>query len=116
MREDFLETDWLRAIRAVNEPSLRSETNQKDGIVGTVLLHARIRDARVFRVSGVVRKMAIPILLETSFIARFVKEVFLPEHKILLYNSAPIPIIATLIMTEEKQKQNKQEATLLKPL
>lgn len=41
IREEVLETDWLRAIQAVNGSSLNGATNQEVGIVGTCLLHVR---------------------------------------------------------------------------
>lgn len=44
IQDDFLGLDWLRAIQAVNNPSLRSPTKLHVCIVGTVLPHAIMRD------------------------------------------------------------------------
>lgn len=108
--EDFLQTEWLDAIEAIGQPSLQSATNQKFVIVGTILLHALIRDARVRAVFEVVRNFVEPLLPETSFIDKFMKGIFTPDHEIMLYNSAPVPIIPTVVRTENWQGQGSQKS------
>lgn len=92
---------------------LRSATNRKVNIAGTVLLHIRIEDAIIRVVFGDVRSLAVPILLRTSFNDRFFKGIFPPKHDIVLYNSALVPILATVIKTEENLNQHKQEVDIV---
>lgn len=60
-------------------------------------------------VFGPVGNPAVPVLLKTSFIDKFVKSIFPPEHKILFTNSAPVPIIATIVKVDNGQDRGPQE-------
>lgn len=60
-------------------------------------------------VFGVVRNLVVRILSGTTFIDRFVRGKRPPEHKILLSNSAPVPINAAVVRREEKKHEEKQE-------
>lgn len=99
IREDYLETDWLQNLPAVSAPSAQSATNEKVSIFRTVLFHVRMADAGIPVVFGVVGSRAVLILLGTSFIDRYVKGIFLPEHKILLHNSATVAVVTTVVET-----------------
>lgn len=105
MREDVLETDWLHTIQAPNEKCSRGATTQEVIIAGTVLLHVRMGDARIRLLFGTLSYMAVPILLGMFFIDRLVKRIFQPEHMIVFYNSALVPIIATVFQAKVKQNQ-----------
>lgn len=42
MGEDFLEPDWIPYVHLRDSPRLRSATNQKVDILGTILLYVRL--------------------------------------------------------------------------
>lgn len=109
IREDLLETDWFQIIRPVSAPSSQCATTQDVSIIGTVLLHVRMGDARFRMVYGAGRDLSVSIFLGISFIDRFFNGIYRPEHKFSLYNYASVPIIAIVIKTEEEIYQNKQE-------
>lgn len=114
IREDFLETDWLQTIRAMNGQSLRSTASQNVSSIRTVLSHVRLGEAGIRVVFGTVRNLKAPIFLETSFTDRFVKIKFPPEHKIVLYNSAPVAIITAVIKTYDRKNHGEQEDRIIK--
>lgn len=95
-----METDCLQTVRAANGSSLRNATSQKVS-VGSVLLHIRMGDARIKAVLRVLRDLAVPIVLRKSFIKTSVKEIFPPEHSKVLYNSASVLIVVTVVRTED---------------
>lgn len=64
-------------------------------------------------VLGVVINLAVLILLRTSLIDTFIKGIIQPQHNTLLYCSAPVQIIPTVIRMKEKKGQNKQEGDTL---
>lgn len=76
IQEEYQQTQWYRAIRGTNRPSLRIGSNQKVIIVGTILLHVSLDDARFQLVFRLARSLAVRALLQTSFINRFVKNMF----------------------------------------
>lgn len=41
IREAFLGAEWLRATQAKNQPALKTLTNQKVSIIGSIILHVR---------------------------------------------------------------------------
>lgn len=88
---------------------LRIAINQKVIIVRTVLLHVVIGDDGVRVLFGAVRNLVMSATLAECFIDKFVKGMFQPEHKIAPYNSAPVPIIATVVRMENEQHQELQE-------
>lgn len=61
---------------------------------------------------GVVANLAVPILLVASFIERVFKGIFPPKHRILLYSSAPVPIIASVVRSEENKSRKNQESDI----
>lgn len=77
-REECQDIDLLQVIRAVSKPLLRSATSQKVSVIGILLLHVSIEGARIRVVLGGVRELAVPILLETTFLDTFVKGTFPP--------------------------------------
>lgn len=114
IREDFLEVDQLGYIQANNPSSLRNSTNQKAKIVGTITLRVRIRDSRVRVVFVIVRYLAVPVFLGTSFIDSFVKDIFPSERKIVPYISKPVPIIAIKdLSSEHEDKDDSAQGMLL---
>lgn len=113
IRKEALLMEWLDAIRAIAQPSWRSATNQNVLIVGSVLLHVRIEDARVSGVSGAV-KIADTSITEEILHGKIRYRVFPLEHKVVLYNYAPVSIIAALVKKNNEKDQNLQEGDSFK--
>lgn len=107
--EYFLDNDYVQVIRAVSVPPRRGATSQMAGIVRAILLHFTIGDTRTRVVYIVVRNWAVPISLLTSSIDKFAKRILPPEHRIELYNSTPVPLVATVIKAEQKKNDDKQK-------
>lgn len=63
-------------------------------------------------VFGVLGNLAVPILLRTLHIEKFVIGIFQHERKIASYHSKPVPIHATKTMPEE-HKGKAQDATVI---
>lgn len=84
---------------------MKNENNQKVSAVGTIMIQARMDDSRVRVVLGVVYSLLIPVLLETSFIDRFVKGILPLKRKIVLYNSKLVPIHEVKGMRQEHKKK-----------
>lgn len=56
--------------------------------------------SRVRVIFSDVCKLTLPVLLGISYVDIFAKSFFLPERKIVLYNSTPEPIFAIEVMPE----------------
>lgn len=67
-------------------------------------------DSKVGVAFGVVRILAVPVVLETPFIDPFMKDTFRPELRIVRYNSKPVPIIVIENMPAEPNNKNKDKA------
>lgn len=80
-RADFLKAEWLRATQANGRPGLKNTTNPKVDVVGIITLNIWLDDSRAKVVSGVVRNLAVLILLETSVIDRFVRTSLPPDKR-----------------------------------
>lgn len=58
----------------------------------------------------VVRNLAVPFLIGTSSIERFVKGTSALEPKIVRYNSKPVPILAINdLQTDQREIMTRQE-------
>lgn len=80
IRKDFLQTEWLKSIQAINKTALNNAINQKVRVVGKII-HVRIGDHRVRVALRAVPILAEPFLSGTSVIDRFVKGIFAPKQK-----------------------------------
>lgn len=108
-REDNSYKDKLWAIPVINWPSLLSGNNEKVGIVGAILLHSQTEDVHVRVVFRFRRNMAVSTLLETFFTDKYVNQIYVSEHRSLLYNSVLILIDALVIQKEIDDKRKRQE-------
>lgn len=57
---------------------------------------------------GIARSLAVPDLLQTSFVARFVEGIFSPKKRIVPYNFKPVPILVIKYIQKEHQDQDKK--------
>lgn len=85
--------------------------NEKVSVVGTITLHVRIGDSRVKVVYGAVRNLSIPVLLAIPFIDGFVKCIFPPEQKIVIYSSKGVPNPYNNDLPEEPKDKNKAQGS-----
>lgn len=76
IQADSLEAEWLRAKQASKLLALKNVTNQDVSVVGAVKSQARLGDARGILAFGVLRNLAVPVLSATSYIYRFVNDIF----------------------------------------
>lgn len=106
--EDFGLTEWVEAVQIIRHAWLRSATSQKVVIFATVLLRALMEDADVRVILGKVVELAAHELLGPPIINKLMKEGLATELKIVLANSASVPIIVTRARTESKQYQESQ--------
>lgn len=63
IREDFLGKRWARSMKQNISNNLKSATNQGVRVAGTITSHVRMCDCRVCVVFGVVKSLAVPVLL-----------------------------------------------------
>lgn len=75
-------------------PRLRTATKAPILLDGTILLFVKIGELRVRVWFGIVKNLAVDILLGTSFIDRYIQGIFLSERKILPWHSQPVPILS----------------------
>lgn len=106
IREVVLKTDRLRSIQTDIRPWKRNEINLKVSVFGTITLQVTIGDSRVRVVFDVVRNIAVPFLLGTSFIDKFVRGMFPAKQRVVSYHSKSLPIFAVNDKTEPRRDKN----------
>lgn len=115
--EELFESDEITYIRACDNPRLRSVTNEKVEIVGTIVLYVRIGESLVRVMFGIVRNLAVPALLGTSLIDKFNKGIIPTKPNIILFSSLPVLILlihgATNEGTAEEEIMEAVDITLL---
>lgn len=57
------------------------------------MLHIRIEQSRITVMFEIVRSLAVPVLLNTSFLDRFIEVIFLNKRKIVSCNTRPVRIL-----------------------
>ena len=91
--KELLERSWLPRIRPTTDPGLTAATRQRIHVDGKILLTVRLGDltARVY--FGIVERLAVPLLLGTSFIDRFIDGVFPRTRQVVPIHSRPVAIV-----------------------
>lgn len=89
----LLPLSWSSKVKPVADPGLTAAGKQTITVEGVILLHVQLGDLRVRVWFGVVKNLAVSVLLGTSFIDRFVTGIFPPERKVVPQNSEPVDII-----------------------
>lgn len=92
LHKDMVQTDYVSTLRVFENPQLRSTTNQKVNLVGTLVLPLHIEEAGICVLLEVFENQAVFVLVVTSFIDKSVKEIFLATKEIISYSSQPVPI------------------------
>lgn len=86
LREDHVKHDWLTLIRPCDNQRLKNATNQEVKVVGTNMLHDRTEYIHVRVMFGIVRNLAIRVLLGATLVDRYIKGVFPTDWKIVSFN------------------------------
>lgn len=86
---------------------MKNTIDQRVSLVGTIWLHVKLGNSRARVVFISVRNLALPVLVETSYIDRFFKGSFPPERKSVPYNAKPVSNIAIKDMPEEHNSKAK---------
>lgn len=69
----------------------RNQPQTHHGGSRTILV--RISEAQVRAIFGIVRRLAVPVLLGTSYIDKYARDIFPDKRKILPSSSKPVPIL-----------------------
>lgn len=85
---------WRERIHLKSFSGLKSATGHALVVEVTVILHISIGNLRVWAWFGVVRELAVTIMLETSYINLFVRGIFSQELRIVPFHSRPVAIMA----------------------
>lgn len=80
-------------------------------VEGAVFLQVRTGDLFVRIWVAVVTRLAVSVLLETSFVDHVIKESFPRERNVVLDNSCPVAILSTFKMAENVIKEASQDDT-----
>lgn len=71
-------------------------------MLGRIKLHIRMGEAGGRVVFCALRSLEVPVILQTSNIDRFVKAIFPPDRKIVLYSSKLVPSLAGKNMLQDQ--------------
>lgn len=74
-RTDVLDPGWVQNIHQRDVPEIRSASDTRLSVLGTITLHLRMGESRTCVMVGVVEKLAVPMLLRKTIIDRFIKQV-----------------------------------------
>lgn len=104
-------------MKPIDDPWLTAAGRQEISVIENILLHVRIGDLQVRVFFGVVKSLALSVILWKSFIYRSIKGIFPGERKILRHQSKRVSILASfadnLISTVLEETANKVHSTPL---
>lgn len=104
LQEDLIKLNWLPSIGTFDSPRLNSVTSQRVEVNGKITLHVWIGESRIRVSSGIVRNLAVSVLLDTSFVYKFIKRISPFDSKIVSSNSPPRPIFTVhKVETDEEE-------------
>lgn len=110
LRESMLNTEWLKAFKTESTPQLGGMKNHSLFVVRTKILDVRIEEAQVCIVLRVARQLAAPVLLETSFIDRFVCTISHEQRKVVPHSFVSVPkLYGGDIIWRCREKRTKRE-------
>ena len=90
-----LPREWMKKIRLIRNVKLTSASRNAMNLVGVLPLFIRMGDLKVRVWFGVVENLAVPVLLGTSYIDRFVQGIFPQERKVVPNDSRPVAILSS---------------------
>lgn len=103
--------DWYIPIEPVQDPGLTAATTQTVDVQSVVLLHVRIVSLFVRLCSGVTTRVAVALLLWTSFLGCFSKASFPSERNVVPDNSRPVSMPDTFRTAANVIGDARKEAT-----
>lgn len=83
-------------MRAMKDPVLTAATNKSFGVDDVMLLHVLLGYLRVKTLFCFVTRLAVPLLLGSSSIYRFVRVLYPHEQKFVPFQSHPVTIVDKL--------------------
>lgn len=92
---------------------IRSSSNAKYTVAGSITLHLSIDESRTQVAFGVIDKFAVPVLLGTTTIDRAVQSSYEARRNVIPYHSLPLP---TLMVHEARSIAEKGEYWNIRPL
>lgn len=90
----FLPAKWRNHIRPIHNTSLMSVSNSFGNVIVKFKLFIQLSDLHMRVHFGVVDTLAVPLLIRTSFVDRFDKEIFFMEWRIAPIPSLPVSFIS----------------------
>lgn len=77
---DVMSIEWEQAVKPENNSQLKRSINHKLFLMGTIILHLRRGESRVWAYFGVLCQLIVSILLGTSFVDKIVRGGFSEEN------------------------------------
>lgn len=119
-RASIMDQRWLDIIRQRIMQEIQSASDMKLGVPQTFILHLPLGEPRACVIFGVMKKLAVPELLRTTFIENVLKWIHPAEKMIVSYHSLPLPFQMVHVAKREAEKStmdirqiNNQDPTML---
>lgn len=106
-------------MKTVNDRTLARDSRKPVNVEGIIIFLVPVGDLRVREWFGGVEKLAVSVILGTTFINRVIKRIFPPEPKIVLFHSKPVEILASRdgtvkeVIDEKASETNKGQNKVL---
>lgn len=84
-----LDRRWLNNIRQLDIQEIRNAFNTKVNVSVTIALHLQVSDSHTWVTFGEVDRLTVLILLETTFIQKFIKDIHPIERNVFADHFLP---------------------------
>lgn len=108
VEKDVLDCKWLDSIRHSEMPEIRSASDRKLVRSGTITLHLRLAESHTRMIFGVVDRLAVSELLDTTSADKIVKSIQQAERKIFSYHTRPMRILMVQNARSETEKSTSE--------
>lgn len=109
----MLEQNCLDIIRHSDLSEIRSASNTIIIVSGTITTHLRIDGSRTLLTFDVVDRLALPVLLGTTFIDKYIKSIYPAVRKLFRYHFLPVPIRMVQKTNSEAKKNTSDICQLI---
>lgn len=93
IRAEFLDHSWLDSINQCEMTDIRSASESRLKVSGTIILNHGMRGSRTRVTFGTVKKLVLPVGIGKTYINSSIKLIRQPESKSVLHHSPPVPIL-----------------------
>lgn len=93
IRTSFLPPEWCERFKSISRPHYTSASDDGLTIYGTILILACAENIRKRVQIEVIDHLAVPILVETSKIDRFIRGILTLERKLVHLHSGPVAVM-----------------------